>query len=699
MMDLAAAPARRGPFSGLVAVGATVLLLALCEIAGWPFLRHPVQDAMTRGAGVPVKIDDGFAARFFWHPRLTVGHLTIDAPLGMPVPYLLDAKEVVLQWRWSDLWRWQRGRTLRIEQLRARELTAHLMRDAQGRATWALRDAAPAAAGTDDTLAAMPRFGELWIGSGQIHVDDRLVDTRLKIVVKGGEGSVLGETAPGYEVTAVGDYRKLPVRLLARAGGALPLLMADTPGAPAAAVALHLDGEIGRASLNFDGTAAALIGAQRLDGDLRVKGPSLAAVGEPIRVTLPRSPPFDLVGHLSHDPGTWHLRADSLSIGRSRLAADMRYNTRSARPLLSGKLTGTRLALADLGPAVGTGTEPGGNAAPKPRATRVLPERRFDLPSLRAMDANIQVAIDEFDFGSEGLAPLRNLQTQVLLQAGVLQLQDLKATVAGGQVSGSTQFDGTAEPATWSTDLHMVGIDVAGWVRAVRKPPATTTASTAKDKPPQPPAGLRAERQAALHGGDRPVRAYVTGALQADVQAKGAGRSTAEILGSLEGKLNASLKDGTLSHLATELAGLDVAQALGVAVRGDESLPLRCAHFGMNIDHGVATARNAVIDSRDSTLRVDGQIDLRSESLNLRAVVKPKDFSLMSLRTPLLVTGTLADPTVSLDKKHLATRALAAVALGAVAGPAALLAFVDPGSRDGGDPCAAAVSAASAPAR
>jgi AsmA family protein len=102
----------------------------------------------------------------------------------------------------------------------------------------------------------------------------------------------------------------------------------------------------------------------------------------------------------------------------------------------------------------------------------------------------------------------------------------------------------------------------------------------------------------------------------------------------------------------------------------------------------VAVPRLAVLDNQDSVIRVDGQIDLRDETLALRAVVRPKDFSLLSLRSPLTVTGTLADPVVGIEGRQLAARGVAALALATVAAPiAALVPFIDPGSRETGDPC------------
>ncbi|WP_382156872.1 AsmA-like C-terminal region-containing protein [Hydrogenophaga sp. ANAO-22] len=195
------------------------------------------------------------------------------------------------------------------------------------------------------------------------------------------------------------------------------------------------------------------------------------------------------------------------------------------------------------------------------------------------------------------------------------------------------------------------------------------------------------------------MRSYVTGVLSAKLDVRGAGNSTADILGSLNGPVDLTLRDGTISHLATEAMGLDLAQALGVLIRGDHPLPLNCARFDMVARNGVLEPRLAVIDNRDSTVRIDGHVNLRDESMALRLVAKPKDWSPLSLRTPITVTGTLGNPDVGIEGRRLAGRVLGALALGVAAGPAAaVIPLIEQGDKTGGDPCVL-VATAPAPAK
>jgi uncharacterized protein involved in outer membrane biogenesis len=191
----------------------------------------------------------------------------------------------------------------------------------------------------------------------------------------------------------------------------------------------------------------------------------------------------------------------------------------------------------------------------------VLPSREFDLPSLRAMDANAPVDVDEPDRGSALIEPLKPLRTHLVLGGGVLTLRELEARAGQGRLFGTVQLDGRSAPALWTAELRWNG-----------------------------------------------VRMRLVG--------------------------------GAISHLAVEAVGLDVAQALGVLVRGDDALPVDCTVADLVADQGVLKPRVLVLDTPDSTLWIDGSLSLATEALNLRIGAKPKDLSPLALRAPIEVRGT-----------------------------------------------------------
>ena len=643
---------RRAAAVALAVGAALIAAVAIGEATGWPVLRSPLESQLQRMAAVPVALEGRFHLSLIGQPALEVGRLRIGAAQGLELPHLVDGRDMRLAWRWGDLWRWRQGDApLRVRELSAQALDAHVVRDAQGRASWRLgrRDnAAPPEEAND-----MPQIDLLALRNGHLRIADAPLDTALSIDIAGQEGGAAADA--GVRARIEGRWRALDLALDVRSAGALPLLRSDGTDAPP--LPLRVEGKAGAATLLFDGHAQALWGARRLEGLLQLSGPSLAEVAAPLNMTLPRTPPFELRTRLAHDAGLWQIADAQARIGKSRLGGDLRFDARSKPGLLTGSLTGARLAIADLGPSVGA---PARRPAARAPGDRVLPQRRFDLPSLDRMNADLQVALDELDLDTDLLAPLGRVRTHLVLRGGVLELRDLDATVAGGRLSGSTRLDGTRDAAGWGADLRLAGIRIDRWLQ-----------------------------------GD--PRRYVSGLLSGEVGVRGAGRSTAQILGSLDGRARFELRDGTLSHRVTELIGLDVAQSLGVAIRGDNALPLRCALADLQLQNGVAKIDRALLDNRDSTIRIAGSVNLRDETVELVARSRPKDVSPLSLRSPVTLTGRFSQPQFGIEGGKVAGKVVGAMVLGAVAGPlAALLPLIDPGSGETRDPCAAA---GAAPAR
>ena len=116
-------------------------------------------------------------------------------------------------------------------------------------------------------------------------------------------------------------------------------------------------------------------------------------------------------------------------------------------------------------------------------------------------------------------------------------------------------------------------------------------------------------------------------------------------------------------------------------VKGDDALPIQCNVADLDVVKGVARPKVFVLNTKDSTIWIDGTVSLRDESLDLRAVVSPKDFSPLTLRTPMHVNGTLGKPAVSLELGKLAGKAGAAALLALLNPLAAIIPFIDPGSK------------------
>ena len=705
-----------------VVVLAGVVVFGVCEALGWPFLAAPMQ----RWLGTALERTVSFSEDAGAEPKVSIhllggielkaAYLRIGAPPWSAAPYMLLARDSHLTLGYADLWRAHRGEPLRIRSLRAARLDGRFERLADGRASWQFGKKTNVP-DTSKQATPMPVFGRLQVDAGAVSYRDALlaaeVDATFSLVdgaslatvaaaapVAGsGAGSAAAPVAavaasnapagtlagplagtlalaPGLQLKATGSYRKLPIKIDLRTTGVLPVLADD---AAVQALPVSIDARIGRASVVFKGTATDALHLTALRGHFIVQGPSLAAVGDPINVTLPTTGPFRTEGWLAKQGVVWNAVLDQMSLGSSHLAGAFTYDPRPALPLLSGRLTGSRLALADLGPAVGGAVKNKASGRPVGKGTsavaaappvaaqrvnakpgRMLPDREFDLPALRAMNANVLIAIDTVDLGSGLLEPLKPFRTHLVLADGVLSLRDIEARTGQGRLNGAVQLDGRNAQALWTADVRWADVRLERWIHQAR----------ANNAPP-----------------------YATGTLSGQARVAGQGKSTAAILGSLRGGVRMNLANGTISHLAVEAAGIDIAEGLGMLIKGDDSLKIQCTVADLVAEQGLLRPRALVLDTADSTLWVDGSLSLATEAIDLRVVVAPKDFSPLSLRTPIHLRGSFSDPSVSLEKGKLGAK-LGASALLALVNPlAALIPLLDFGSGDdakrGADECQA----------
>lgn len=640
--------------AAMLAVAAlTGVVFVAGELSGWRVLAGPGERWLSSQIGRPVHIAreqaDDFRLSLWRGIRLHTAALRVEGPTWAGGAPLLEGEGIALQARWRDVVRWRPGTPFPLTAVTADRLRAQLIRRADGSASWQRADGMPAPLPADDDRGLPVHVGIISARDGQLRLVDAMTQADLTVQFALDEG---GTAAHGLRAAATGRYRGLPLRGDLRTGSLRPWLDGQ---ALAGDLAVVLALSVGRTRLDFDGALRDPMDRRDLLGRLRLAGPSLAAVGEPLGVTLPTTAAFTLQGTLTRQGPVWSTVVQRARIGQSELDGAFQYDTRRApRPRLAGRLHARTLALADLGPAIGTATP---DAPLQVRAAgRVLPDRRFDLPSLRAMDANVLLRLDRLDFGTRTLQAVSPLNGHLTLVNGVLRLTDIDARLAQGRVSGQVQFDGRGDRAQWQAALDGRGLRLEQWVRAVQSP------------------------------GRFP---YASGLIGARLRLTGAGRSTAEILGSANGQVGLHWTQGQVSHLLVEAAGLDIAQGLGLLIKGDDPLSVSCGMADLDVQRGTVTPRAFVIDTRDSRAWLTGTVSLADERLALLARVQPKDFSPLALRAPLHIAGTLGAPAVSLDKAALASKAVPAALLAMVHPLAALLPLLDIGEPGPALGCAA----------
>jgi uncharacterized protein involved in outer membrane biogenesis len=150
---------------------------------------------------------------------------------------------------------------------------------------------------------------------------------------------------------------------------------------------------------------------------------------------------------------------------------------------------------------------------------------------------------------------------------------------------------------------------------------------------------------------------------------------------------------GRISNLLLEYAGLDVQESLKFLIGGDKTVPVRCAFADFNVKQGLMTTQRMAFDTTDTVIKGEGTINLRDERIDMKLRPLPKDHSFLSLRTPLLITGSFNDPELRPEMKRLTLRGVAAAVLATIAPPAALIPLFETGPGKNVD-CGGTVAAA-----
>lgn len=632
-----------------------ILIVGTCEAMGWPFLRLPLERLVQSQLERHVKIDSPFKLKLLGGIRLQAARLLISAPAEFKVPYLVNAKGLELQLRYGDFLGVKSSNPYVIKSIKADHIDAHLTRFINGKSTWQFNK------NDKDPMRPFPLIQTLLIRQGQAWIDDGLAKADLIMEFNTQHGNK--NTSPILKVSVRGDFREKKLKGEFTTQGLLPATSQDKHLAPVSSKGLL---KYGNVYLDFKGTVDDIFGEQNIKGKLAIKGSSLGELGDLVSVTLPRTKPFKIIGDVGRSDNVWSIDIQSARIGKSDLSGKFEYDMRADKSLLKGQVKGSRFFIVDLAPAFGS------KEVENTKINRVFPDEPLDFATYNRMNAEITINIDYVDLGKAFQAPIAPLKASLNLNKNKLSLAKIDARTAEGSISGDIFIDAHDQKklsnpqkeknseqimADWGINIGVKNINLEKWL--------TTSAARKKEaKNPDKP---------------KAPDAYVTGLLNGAVKLNGKGNSTAQLLRSLNGDLSFYIRNGAISHLMVEAVGLDIAQALGLLVKGDKNLKMECAVMDFKAKSGIMKSNVALIDTPVTTIVLNGNINLGEEVLNLRMTAEPKNFSPFTLRSPLEIEGTFLQPKIHPDIAPIGARAVGAVLLSLINPLAAIIPFLDPG--------------------
>lgn len=490
-----------------------------------------------------------------------------------------------------------------------------------------------------------PQIERLWIRDGALLFLQPSEETRIEVAMDSRKAEREG-TAPPVLVAGSGQWRGNDFSLEGRIASLLELQQPDA----GAGYGIDLQATAGRTRAHARGRLFNPFQLQSFDLQMELAGSNLQDLYPLLGVALPDTPPYTLDGRFGRDGNVWTYEGFSGRVGDSDLSGSAAVTVGGERPHLRADLVSTLLDFDDLAGMIGGAPDSGpddtsnpeleARASERAAAGKVIPDTPYALDKLRAMDADVRLRAARIE---SPVLPLDDMDATLALEAGLLTLQPLDFGVAGGTIRSNVRMDARADAIQTRLDANLRGLHLG------RLFPDSALAEEA------------------------------LGAIGGEVALTGSGNSIARMLASADGQVMAGMGEGQVSNLILELAGIDIFEALRFLLTGDRLVPIRCAFADFAVDDGVMQARALAFDTSDTLIIGEGSIDLGEETLDLELRPRPKDRSLLSLRSPLVIDGTFADPGFRPDMGRLGVRGAIALALGSIAPPAALLATLELG--------------------
>ncbi len=533
---------------------------------------------------------------------------------------------------------------------------------ADGKTNWPSPASSNTPTGKDADPNAGPRLGQLVINNGHAHVvmPKLKADFNLDVATQQGAGSggaeAAGKAADGAApasdsdagrivVDAKGTYAAQPItgRLI---GGAL-LSLRDT--AHPYPVDLHLAN--GPTHVALTGTVQNPLNFAGANLKLEFAGPDASKLTPLTGVPIPETPPYSIAGKLDYTDKKIRFTGFTGRLGNSDLNGDILVDPTRERPFVQANLFSRQVELADLGGFIGeTPGRQGEAASPQQRAQlaskeasdHILPTTPINLPKLNAADVELRYK------GAHILGrsvPLDNIVVSVDITNGRIDIHTLSFAVGTGEIALSGDLAPAGRDMKANLSVNFRRVDLGRLLSATH-----------------------------LVNG--------AGTMSGSAKLESEGNSIATLLGRGSGGLKLGMSGGNLSALLVDIAGLEFGNALLSALGVPQRANLQCFAADFPLNHGLMSTRTLILDTSEARVQGTGTINLAAETIDYKLETKSKHFSVGSLETPIDITGKLKSPSIKPEIAPLAIRGGAALGLGILFPPAALLPTIQFGTGD-----------------
>lgn len=471
-------------------------------------------------------------------------------------------------------------------------------------------------------------------------------------IVMSVEHAFLSSTAGGpITFTAEGSFQNTPFSITS-SSGAIKNLFTDITQWP-----LAISVNLPKVLIDVSGHINFPLNGEDFHFNVSLKGETLAELNFLWNGTPPDLGPIKLKGVLTQIQEGYTLTDFKTQLGPTDVGGHLSLITTGRRPKLVGKFTteisefgfltrtitesmdstdkpilknivtsvakiGTKAAksVTDIGMEAGKkvtkslGMKEEASEGPH---DRVLPDFEFPVDAMRSIDLEIDWQINEVQ--SKGWK-LGKFAYTLALKNGRLTIDPVKGTLWDGVINGKIELDASLYVPTLAIDLTIQGLDYGFLDTSV---------------------GL----QDLIRGESELISLNV----------KGRGTTLREVLSRANG--TAEIVDGAIviTNEYIDLWAADIFRiALSKAWEKEDVTKLNCLVGRFDIVDGEIQSDAILFDTDRITVGGFGTLDLDTEKIDLILTPQPKNPTLVTLGTPVRISGYLSDPDVTSNKLRIA---------------------------------------------
>jgi uncharacterized protein involved in outer membrane biogenesis len=480
---------------------------------------------------------------------------------------------------------------------------------------------------------------------GKLHYHTALMGQPLDLGL--GDFDVTARPGEALQIDATATLDDKPVRVNLKAEPLAKLL--QRPTGPWRDLAVEVRGD----NIRFEATGSVKRPFEATGFDIRyaLQGAEIETLLPLFNLILTLEGPYSLTGHFADLPDRVVFDELKITSGNSDIGGRISVYQGKHRPRVVANLNSRQIYLGELLPVNETEVTPEAEH-------HVIPDYNLPIERMREID-------------------------------GELHFKGKRLRTAAGDL-GDISFRATLKDGVFRIDPFRV----RGWAGALIESDAMVDAS--QDPPVIELQWIARQLNYGVLLEQAGLAETVEGNIDITLRLSGSGRTRREFLGDANGQLVIVGQEGRIGSRRLDLWGSDLATImLSREWRREDVTDLNCLVARVNIEDGIASSDDLLIDTRRITIAGAGILDLESEELNLVFAPRPKRASLVSLTSPVHVTGTIAAPEASVTV--LPRRRMVAAGTGLLAGlinPGFLIyTFSQTGSGET-NPCAAAVEEA-----